>query len=67
MELVIQIKWQVWNRFGEMVYQTNQIENKWNGKYKNTDQPMGGFVYQCWWRGIDGKTGYKKGNLVLIR
>lgn len=64
---IVQIRWQVYNRWGEKVYETNQIENKWNGTYKNIAQPIGNFVFQCWWRGIDGKTGYKKGNLVLIR
>lgn len=64
---IVQIKWNVWNRFGEKVYESNYVEDKWNGMYKNTPQPMGGYVFQCWWKGIDGKTGYKKGNLVLIR
>lgn len=64
---ITQIRWQIYNRFGEMVYQTNQLENKWDGTYKNQKQPIGNFVFQCWWRGIDGKTGYQKGNLILIR
>lgn len=64
---IVEIKWQVWNRYGEMVYQTNKLGDKWNGIFKNTPQPMSGYVFQCWWRGIDGKTGYKKGNLILIR
>ena len=64
---IVEIKWQVWNRYGQMVYQTNKLGDKWNGIFKNTPQPMSGYVFQCWWRGIDGKTGYKKGNLILIR
>jgi len=64
---IVEMKWNVWNRWGEKVYESRYIEDKWNGIYKNQKQPMGGYVFQCWWKGIDGKTGYKKGNLLLIR
>ena len=64
---IVEMKWQIYNRYGERVYESKGIEDKWNGLYKNQKQPMGGYVFQCWWKGIDGKTGYKKGNVVLIR
>ena len=64
---IIEIRWQIYNRWGEKVYETNKINDRWNGIYKGVPQPMGNFVFQCWFRGIDGKSGYKKGNLILIR
>jgi gliding motility-associated-like protein len=64
---IIEMKWSVWNRYGQKVYESKYIEDKWNGQFKNTPQPIGGYVFQCWWRGIDGKTGFKKGNIVLLR
>lgn len=64
---IVEMKWNIWNRWGEKVFESKSIEGKWNGTYKNVPQPMGNFVFQCWWRGIDGKTGYDKGNLILIR
>jgi gliding motility-associated-like protein len=64
---IIEMKWQVFNRYGEKVYESKSLQDKWNGTYKNVAQPMSNFVYQCWWRSVDGKTGYKKGNLILIR
>jgi gliding motility-associated-like protein len=64
---IIEMKWSVWNRYGQKVYESKYIEDKWDGTFKNTPQPIGGYVFQCWWRGIDGKVGFKKGNIVLLR
>lgn len=37
---------QVFNRYGEIVYQTKDYNSRpWDGKYKGTDQPNGVFVY----------------------
>ena len=64
---IIEIRWQIWNRYGQKVFETVHVEEQWDGLFKGQPQPMGGYVFQCWWKGIDGKTGYKKGNIVLIR
>ena len=64
---IIKIKWQVFNRWGERVFECADVGRKWDGKYKGIKQDMGNSVYQCWWRGVDGKEGFQKGNLILIR
>jgi gliding motility-associated-like protein len=64
---IVNIKWQVYNRFGELVYECFDLNKKWNGVFRGREQPIGNFVFQCWWKGVDGKTGYQKGNLILIR
>jgi len=64
---IVELRWSIWNRYGEKVYETKEVEAKWDGKHKGRPQDMGNFVYMCFWRGIDGKTGYKKGNVILIR
>lgn len=64
---IVELRWSIWNRYGEKVYETKEIEDKWDGKHKGVPQDMGNFVFVCFWRGIDGKTGYKKGNVILIR
>ena len=64
---IVEMKWQIYNRYGELVYTSKGIEDKWDGKHKGTSQGTFAFVYQCWWRGIDGKTGFKKGTVTLIR
>ena len=64
---IVEMKWMVYNRFGEKVYESKGIEDKWDGKHKGATQGTFNFVFICWWRGVDGKTGFQKGNIVQIR
>jgi len=64
---IVEIRWMIYNRWGERVYESNRIGDKWNGVYKGAQQGIFNFVWICWWRGIDGKKGFDKGNLILIR
>jgi gliding motility-associated-like protein len=64
---IVEIRWMIYNRWGEKVYESNRIGDKWNGVYKGAQQGIFNFVWICWWRGIDGKKGFDKGNLILIR
>lgn len=57
----------VFNRYGELVYQTSEIGKGWDGTYKGIRQPIGNYVW--WVRGTDrtGQVKFLKGNVVLIR
>ena len=55
------------SKVAQKVYETNKIGDKWNGIYKRAPQGTFNFVWICWWRGVDGKNGFDKGNLILIR
>jgi len=64
---IVEIRYNIWNRFGEKVFESNTFSKKWDGKYKGQPQNMGNFVFQAWWTDINGKRGFTKGNLILIR
>lgn len=57
----------IYNRWGEMLFTTNQIGKGWDGKFNGTKQNSGTFVYTV--EGIDylGNTITKKGTIVLIQ
>ena len=57
----------VYNRWGELVFQTNDPAIGWDGQYKGADQPVGVYVYE--FKGLDhlGKTISGHGNVTLIR
>lgn len=57
----------VYNRYGELVYQTSEPEQGWDGIYKGVRQNTGNFVW--WVKGTDRKGQVKlmRGNVVLIR
>lgn len=57
----------VYNRWGELVFETKDINKGWNGQFKGKAQPMGVFVYMIDATTSTGKRFYKQGNITLIR
>jgi gliding motility-associated-like protein len=57
----------IFNRWGEKVFETTNIDQGWNGRYKGVPQPMGVFVYVLDAKTSTGKRIYKQGNVSLIR
>jgi gliding motility-associated-like protein len=57
---------QVFNRYGEIVYQTKDYNSRpWDGKYKGTEQPNGIFVYLIQLN--DAQKRILKGYVTIIR
>lgn len=56
----------IYNRFGEIVYTSNDINSCWDGKIKGTAQASGTYVYEVAAKTICGEV-YRKGAFVLIR
>lgn len=59
----------VWNRWGEMIYESDIIDEGWNGEMSNTGelQPQGVYVYQLQYTEPRGKVVDKKGHITLVR
>lgn len=57
----------VYNRWGEMVFSTSDINKGWNGQYKGKPQPLGVYVYVLDATTSTGKRINKQGNITLIR
>jgi gliding motility-associated-like protein len=61
-------EWQIYNRWGQLIYQTKNWAQGWDGKYKGQLQPSGTYVWMLQY--TDSRTGEKvngKGSFVLIR
>jgi gliding motility-associated-like protein len=58
---------QVYNRWGELMFETNNINIGWDGTYKGLDQEVGSYVYYIRARDPLGKLTEFKGNATLIR
>ena len=58
----------VYSRWGALIFETNDILEGWDGKYKGKLMPSGVYVYYlqapC---SIDGSTFLKKGDITLLR
>ncbi len=59
----------VYNRWGECVFQSNNLQNGWNGKMKNTGEPCqpGLYVYVLNAKGKDQKKHFRKGTITLLK
>ena len=57
----------IYDRWGILVYESNNIDAGWNGNYKGALQPMGVYVYEIEAVTSTGKYFTKQGNLTLIR
>jgi gliding motility-associated-like protein len=64
--LVNDLDFSVYNRWGNLIFHTNNPAECWDGTYKGIQQPLGAYVYQIKAKAICGNV-YRKGTVVLIR
>ncbi|MGG9970665.1 PKD-like domain-containing protein [Ferruginibacter sp. SUN002] len=65
---IVTFEWfRVYNRWGELVFESNEWMKGWDGIYKGEKQPEGTFVWQVKGKNINGKEIYLKGPVVLVR
>ena len=57
----------IWNRWGQKVFETNDKDIGWDGKYKGALQPMDVYAYTLDVEFFDGKRASKKGDITVIR
>lgn len=58
---------QIWNAWGELLFETRNYLKGWDGTYKSAKQSIGTYVYLISLTDIDGVNVKKQGTLVLIR
>jgi len=57
----------VFNRWGEVMYSTSDVDEGWNGIYKNKVAPEGVYAYFFSYANRDGVSREKKGSVLLVR
>jgi gliding motility-associated-like protein len=57
----------VYNRWGQIIFQTRDIFQRWNGTINGYAQQTGTYVYSCQWEDILGVAHTSKGTLALIK
>ncbi|MFN8305137.1 MAG: PKD domain-containing protein [Ferruginibacter sp.] len=67
-ELVTRFNLRIFDRYGQLVFETNDKGQGWDGKRKGTDLPTGGFVYILTYSAPNYPVAQvEKGSFVLIR
>lgn len=57
----------IYNRWGELVFETHRQDIGWDGTYKGQPQEMDAFAFILNATFIDGTTSQKQGNITLLR
>lgn len=57
----------VFNRWGEMMFETNDHTFGWDGTYNGTPCEVGAYVYVIDYDILDGDAGLKQGSFLLLR
>lgn len=57
----------IFNRWGQVVFETSDVDKGWDGTYKDAPQPMGVYVYAIEGITVEGKIFSKEGTVTLIR
>lgn len=61
------IAFKIYNRYGELVFESNDFDHGWDGTYKGKPQNMETYVYTVEAETYSGKVLSKKGNISLLR
>jgi len=61
------MSWKIYNRWGQVVFETNNRKMGWDGTYKGQPQPMDVYAYTLDVEFTDGTKVRKTGDITLIR
>lgn len=64
---VVEIDFEIYNRWGEKLFHTNEIGKGWDGKYKGNLCPTDYYIYKITYKGKKTPRKYRKGVFYLIR
>ncbi len=59
--------WRIYNRWGELVFQSTNKKDGWDGYYKGSLQPMDVYTYTLDTEFVDGQKIRKTGDITLLR
>jgi len=57
----------VYNRWGELIFETSDFRQGWDGKYEGTPVPIGVYIYSVDAQGFNGQRFYLNGNVTVLR
>ena len=64
---IAKMRFTIWNRWGQKVFETSNPDEGWDGKVKGVVQPMDVYAYTLEVEFFDGTKASRKGDITLIR
>ena len=65
-EAIQSFSMRIFNRWGDMIFETNSTNEQWNGTFKGQKAPTGSYVYKIFASGLTGKKVQKEGTITLV-
>ena len=65
-EAIKDFKMLVYNRWGQLIFETDNVENRWDGTHQGVKVPEGSYVYKVVAKGVVGKQTTKDGTVNII-
>ena len=64
---IVKFDMKIFNRWGQMLFETNSISRGWDGKFKGIAQPVDVYVYTADLTFSDGTSATRSGSVTLLR
>jgi gliding motility-associated-like protein len=64
---IAKMSWNIFNRWGQLVFSSTSIDNAWDGRYKGALQPQDVYAYTLNITFTDNTVFRKKGDITLLR
>jgi gliding motility-associated-like protein len=64
---IAKVSLKIYNRWGQVVFETDDMAKGWNGTFKNNAQPADVYAFILQATYLDGTTEQKQGNITLLR
>ncbi|HMO61575.1 MAG TPA: PKD domain-containing protein [Ferruginibacter sp.] len=64
---IVRMTWRIYNRWGQLVFETNNRKDGWDGTFKGVVQPMDVYTYTLDVELSDGEKVRKTGDITLLR
>ncbi|MCB0737017.1 MAG: gliding motility-associated C-terminal domain-containing protein [Bacteroidetes bacterium] len=64
---IVSFNMQIFNRFGQCIFETDDINEGWDGTYEGKESPVGVYVYVINYKAHKRAREYLAGNLTILR
>jgi gliding motility-associated-like protein len=66
-QFTAQVEFKIFNRWGELLFITDDLDKGWDGTYKSNAQPEGTYVFRAKLTDQAGRTSDRSGTILLLR
>lgn len=66
-QYVASFEMEIFNRWGELMFTTNDFESGWDGTFRGVDQPDGTYAFVATIKDYAGRSSNRSGSIVLLR